>query len=338
MRRVIILIFILAGFSVPGTFGEDTLIPRRIRIVNPDGKAPPMLPSLLYARLASITPLVIASPEDIPHNTIILAMGNQLSLTLKDREKVVDIREYPLEIAENLPEAAAEFDKLAKDWEPYLGLVEPDVSEELEVRREEMEAEISFEEKLITPFQATLWIPLALRQAVITDGDFGSSKFIWQWPLRGDFTWFFSDNLGISGSFRFEYGDHISFAVDSDWNALDTTVLMLMPGIGFQVRTVGRVSAEFGISMFFGAVHITANEDSDIPSLNAGESTWVYYPVLSLEPAIVWSPTAKWSVKFRILELQLGLAVFGDSNDAEFGTAENTLILNYLQIGAAYRW
>ena len=72
--------------------------------------------------------------------------------------------------------------------------------------------------------------------------------------------------------------------------------------------------------------------------LAVGDSAWVFYPVLSLEPAIVWSPTARWSVKARILEFQLGLGGMGGSGGAGFGTAENTIILNYFQLGAAYRW
>lgn len=339
MRRVFLLLFCLAIFTSTGIFGEESRIPRRIRIINPDGKAPAMLPSVLYARLTGRMPLVIAGPEDFPHNTIILKMDDKIHITLEDRKGELDSRDYPLEMGENLPAAVVAFDKLAEDWEPYLGLVDPDVSEELVVRREQMEAEVSFEEALLTPFQATLWLPLALRQIIITDGNLGDSKFVWQWPLRADFTWFFSDNLGVSGSFRFEYGDHISFAVEEpDRNPLNTTVLMLMPGVGIQVRTLGRVSAEFGISMFFGAVHIRANEDSDKPDLSAGESTWIFYPVLSLEPSIVWSPTTNWSVKFRVLELQLGLSGMAGSEGADFGAAENTLILNYLQLGAAYRW
>ena len=338
MRRIFLLLFCLAIFTSTGIFGEESLIPRRIRIINPDGKAPAMLPSVLYAHLTGRMPLVIAGPEDFPHNTIILEMENQIHITLEGRKGELDSRDYPLEMGENLLAAIAEFDKLAEDWEPYLGLVEPDVSEELEVRREQMEAEVSFEEALLTPFQATLWLPLALRQILITDGDSGDSKFVWQWPLRADFTWFFSDNLGVSGSFRFEYGDHISFAVDTNHSPLNTTVLMLMPGVGIQVRTLGRISAEFGISLFFGAVHIRANENSDKPALSAGESTWRFYPTLSLEPSIVWSPTTNWSVKFRVLELQLGFSGMSGSEDAGFGTAENTLILNYLQLGAAYRW
>jgi hypothetical protein len=264
--------------------------------------------------------------------------GDRFSITLKDRDAVTGTLDYPLEILNNPVAAAEAFDEAAAEWEPFLGLVQPDVAEELQIRREKMEAEVSFEEKLNTPFQMTLWIPLAARQSIVTDGD--NRKNIWNylWPLRTDITWFFTDNLGVSSSFRFEYGNHLSFAGDADFRALDTTVLMLMPGIGLQVRTIGKISAEFGISFFFGFVHITADEDAVKPDLTAGESIWKFYPVLSLEPAIVWSPTADWSIKARILGLQLGVAGMGGKDTAGYGVAENTLILNYFQLGAAYRW
>jgi len=336
IRRIFTLILMLIATCTLSA-GEN-LIPRRIRIVDPDGKIPPMIPDILYAHLTLRIPLVISGTDEEPHNTIKLEAGDRFYITLADRNAIVNRQDYPLEILNNPVAAAEAFDEIAVEWKPFLGLVQPDVAEELEIRREELEAEVSFEEKLNTPFQLTLWLPLAARYSIVTDGENRKNKWNYLWPLRTDITWYFTDNLGISGSFRFEYGNHLSFAADTNYNALDTTVLMLMPGIGLQVRTIGKVSAEFGISFFFGFIKITANEDADKPSLAAGESTWMIYPVLSLEPAVVWSPSADWSVKARILGIQLGLAGMGGQNDVDYGVAENTLILNYFQIGAAYRW
>jgi len=334
-RFILMLAMLLAARSL---YSGETLIPRRIRIVDPDGKIPSMIPGILYAHLTLRMPLVIAGLGEEPHNTITLESGDRFSITLKDRETVVSTLDYPLEIL-NTPITAAEaFDEAAAEWEQFLGLVQPDITEELEIRREELEAEISFEEKLNTHFQLTLWLPLAARHAIITEGSHRNNSWNILWPLRTDVTWYFNDNLGISGSFRFEYGDHISFTGDSNGNPLDSTALMLMPGIGLQIRTIGRISAEFGVSLFMGFVQITANEDSSFPELTAGESTWVLYPVLSVDPALVWSPTADWSIKARILGIQLGLAGMGGQQDTYYGIAENTLILNYFQIGAAYRW
>ncbi len=338
MRRGLFVLLILSLIGTISIFAEETLIPRRIRIIDPAGNAPPMLSSILYARLTLQIPLVVSGPDEEPHNIIIMEIGDRITIILEDRDGFVDSLDYPAEIQNDPVAAAAVFDELAAAWQPYLGLVEPDVAEELEVRREVLEAEISFEEQLIKPFQATLWIPIAARQILITDGDNRGSKWVWKWPLRADFAWFFTENLGLTGSFRFEYGNHFSFGTDSNNNSMDTTVMMLMPGVGIQVRTIGRLSAEFGVSVFFGAVQITANEPMDNPPLAAGESTWVFYPVLSFEPAIVWSPTANWSIKARIIEFQMGLAGLSGSEGSAFGTAENTLVLNYLQFGAAYRW
>ncbi|MCK5735659.1 MAG: hypothetical protein KAH21_04230, partial [Spirochaetaceae bacterium] len=299
---------------------------------------PPMLPSILYARLALQNPLVIAGVDEEPHNVIFMEVGERVIISIEDRNGVIDRKDYPVEIQDDPIAATAAFDELSDEWAPLLGLVTPDVTEEREVRREKMTAEISYEEKLITPYQATLWLPLAARQSIATDGNNRENKWIGLWPLRADFAWFFNENLGIISSFRFEYGNHLSFGIDPDNNPIDTTVLMLMPGIGFQVRTLGKLSAEFGITLFLGAVHIKANETADIPSLSPGESSWGFYPVVSLEPAIVWSPTTHWSVKARILEFQMGLKGFKGSEGADYGMAENTIILNYLQLGAAYRW
>ena len=339
MKRVCCLLLVLIIITGVGGLGaEENLIPRRIRITDGSDSVPPMVPALLYSRLTRRVPLVVAGTDEKPHDTIRLEFGETLTVLLEEDDAVLDRREYPADLVDDPLALSDEFDRLAGDWEPLLGLVEPDVSEELEVRREELAGEVSFEQQLITPFQATLWLPVAARQIIITDGDSGTSRWLWQWPLRFDFAWFFKENLGLTTSFRFEYGDHISFGTDVDRNSLSTTNLMLMPGVGLQVRTFGRISAEFGITMLFGAVRVRADENLDNPSLAQGEAAWFFYPVLSLEPAIVWSPTPRWSVKFRLLEFNMGLAGLQGSEDAPFGTGENTIVLNFLQIGAAYRW
>lgn len=338
IRRItcFLILVLIAGALLLSA--EETRIPRRIRFVDPAGNVPSMIPSILYSSLASEVPLVLAGEDESPHNIITLTVGELLTINLEDREGPVDTREYAADIVNDPVAAAAGFDELSIEWSGFLGLVEPDVSAELEIRREKIEAEISLEEQLNTPFQATLWIPIAARQILSTDGENRENPWIWAWPLRGDIAWFFSENLGITGSFRFEYGNQISFGTDANSNSLETTNLMLMPGVGFQVRTLGTLAAEFGITAFFGAVRITADEPLSNPSLNTGESKWVFYPVLSFEPSVVWSPSPKWSVKFRIIEIQLGLSGFGGSEDSAFGVGENTVILNYFQLGGAYRW
>lgn len=338
MRRTacLAILILIIGFSFLSA--EEARIPRRIRIVDPAGNVPSLILSILYSSLASEIPLVLAAGDESPHNIITLQYGEMLTVNLEDRDGPVDARKYSGAIVDDPIAAAAAFEKLGGDWVGFLGLVEPDVSEEFEIRREEMKAEISFEEKLNTPFQATLWIPIAARQILTTDGDNRDNPWIWAWPLRGDIAWFFTENLGITGSFRFEYGSQISFGTDVNGESLQTTNLMLMPGIGFQIRTLGSLAAEFGITAFFGAVRIRADEPLIQPALSTGETKWVFYPVLSFEPSIVWSPTPEWSVKFRIIEIQLGLRGMQGSENSKFGVAENTVILNYFQVGAAYRW
>jgi len=338
IRRVILLFVFLVVLGAVLLPAEENRIPRRIRIISLDDSIGPMIPSILYARLASKIPLVLAGEDELPHNVLTVDYRNSLVVSLEDRNGPVDIRDFPGSIINDPIAASSEFENLADDWAEFLGLVEPDVSEELEIRRGEMKAEVTYEEQLNTPFQATLWVPVAARQSLMTEGENRRNTWIWAWPLRADFAWFFNENMGITGSFRFEYGSHISFGADSTSNPLQTTNLMLMPGIGFQVRTLGTLSAEFGVTAFFGAVRVTADEPVTQPLLNPGESTWIFYPVLSFEPSVVWSPTPEWSVKFRVIEVQLGVGGMGGSEDASYGTAENTVILNYFQVGAAYRW
>ena len=341
MIRRVCLLFIVLSFSVFTIGAQEELIPRRIQIIADEGAEGSLLPSILYARLTRRVPLVVSGPDDEPHNNIIINFDEEFKVILEDRDGVIDSREFPPEITDNPMAAAEAFDVLAKDWKPFLGLVPPDIAQELRVQRTELESEVSFEEQLITPFQATLWLPISLRQILLTEGSGDGrtdSKFIWQWPLRADLAWYFRENLGVVGSLRFEHGGHISFGADIDGNPLDTLSTIMMAGIGVQVRTLGKLSAEFGISAHFGAVRVKAEENLVSPALAAGETAWIFYPVLSFEPAMVWSPTPKLSVKFRILEFDLGLAGMGGNESSYYGTGESTVLFNFLQVGAAYRW
>lgn len=341
MIHRVCLLFTILSFSVFTIGAQEKLIPRRIQIIADEGAEGSLLPAILYARLARRVPLVVSDPEDEPHNRIIINSGDGVSVILEDRDGVVDSRDFPPEIAEDPMAAAEAFDLLAKDWEPLLDLVPPDVAQELRVQRTELESEVSFEEQLITPFQATLWLPISARQILLTEGSGDGrteSKWLWLWPLRADLAWYFRENLGVVGSLRFEHGRQISFGADIDNKPLDTTSTIMMAGLGIQIRTLGKLSAEFGISTHFGAVRVKAEENLVKPALAAGESTWVFYPVLSFEPAMVWSPTPKLSVKFRILEFDLGLAGMGGNQSSSYGTGESTVIFNLLQVGVAYRW
>ncbi len=343
MKKLVLLLTALAVICVPLAFAEEPLIPRRVRIEAGMEAVSAITPAILFARLAARTPLVVAGPEDSPHNIIRIESADSgvLQFVLETRDGVADTRVYPASMFDNTENTSRIITEIVDAWTPKLPLVKPDVTEELVVRRELLEAEVSFEERLRTPFQATLWLPAAVRQIVQTNNESGSGgDWLWLWPFRADIAWFPRENLGITGSFRFEYGRGLSFgSFETGFGdvSTDTTNLLLMPGIGIQIRTIGRLSAEFGVSLFFGAVHLTANEPADKPSLNTGDSTWVFFPVLSIEPAIVWSPGERWSIKARLGGFALNLAGMDDQS-SRYGTDGNTLIMNYFQLGLAYRW
>jgi len=341
MIRRASLLFIILSFSVFTAGAQEELIPRRVQIIADEKADGSLLPSILYARLTRRVPLVVSGPDDEPHNRIIISTDDGFSVILEDRDGVVDSRDFPSETAADPMAAAEVFDVLAKDWEPLLNLVPPDVAQELKIQRTELESEVSFEEQLITPFQATFWLPISARQILLTEGSGDGrteSKWLWLWPLRADLAWYFRENLGVVGSLRFEHGRHMSFGADIDGNPLETLSTIMMAGIGVQIRTLGKLSAEFGISTHFGAVRVKAEENLVSPALAAGDVAWIFYPVLSFEPAMVWSPTPKLSVKFRILEFDLGLAGLGGNEDSAYGTGESTVLFNLFQVGAAYRW
>ncbi len=334
---ILVLCLTLLFIAILPAETDENLIPRRILFESSTGFDSSLAATILLGELSSQTALVIAGNGDIPHNVISINTTDELlTLSLKDRKSLVAEESFPKSIIDNPKDMVIAFNLLTEEWKQYLGLVKPEVVEDLEIKKMEVEETISFEEKLNKPFQLTLWAPVALRGSIPMEGDNDTLKFIWQWPLRVDFSWFFNDNFGIISSFKFEYGNHISYGADLSRNALNTTSLILKPGIGCQFRTLGKLSMEFSIISSLAAVKITANEPLTYPSLNTGESTWVFYPIISLEPYILWSPSADWSVKAMVLGIDFSLTELTGLDS--FGIAENSLIVTFLQIGGSYRW
>lgn len=319
--------------------GQENLIPRRIAF-EATSDIPPITVEILYAKLAALQPVVVAGSGEQPHNVITVETGDDsVNFVLRDADNrtisVVPTARDDLESNEGIETACTD---VAVSWAPLLGLVEPVVREDVQRERDRLEAEVSLEERLATPFQTTLWIPAAIRLVLLSGDSGGAVDPIWLWPLSAEFHWFPQESFGLTASFRFEYGDHISFASDSG-NPVNTDALILLPGVGVLFRTLGRFSAEFGIKVSFGAVRFTIDADSTVPPGLAGDTFWGFYPVFSIEPNLVWNFSDRWSLKARIMGMDLNLiGIAGDDSTRPYSADTNTIILTLLQLGFSYRW
>jgi len=320
------LIILIVSFPVTAQSSDTEKIPRRIVLISEN--VPLTVSEIFYSKLADYVPLVAVSENQMFHNRIVMSnKKGDLQLKLFEGDKLVKQKEIPETIYNNPDNLEKALEETAREWSAVLGLVYPEIRKEIIVKKEERKKEISFEEKLRKPWQATLWVPVSLRVIVPVDGNVYTNKYIWQGPVRGDIAWFFNDNIGLNFTFWYEYGRYISMG-SYDSQPLETESSIIKPGIGVIFRTIGKLSAEIGFSFYAVFADITALENLNEPDLSAGDSIRVIYPAIGVEPSVLWSPAEHWSLKVKLAELQVNIAGYGESD----------VIINMLQFGAVYRW
>ncbi len=311
MKSALLIILILI-IAIPIS-SEENLIPRRIFFqVDPD--FPAMIAEILYTRLTEFQPIVAVDDTNLQHNSIVITREDDNVLFILTEEDIpADTRSYPKSILTSY-EALSEFcGETARQWSGFLTMVPPVLDEELIDERNRINEEIDLELQLAKDFQITLWLPVNIHLDFNqSNGENIAGTLTYFWPLGAEFNWFMKENVGLTGSFIYEYSPG-----DTE------NINRFVPGVGFIFRTLGRVSAEFGVRLDLYLSHIT----------NSTASSWNIYPILEIAPAISWNITKSFSVKALIFGYGLDFtSMFGEGH----GDDRNRLTL--LQLGATYRW
>ncbi|RKX77459.1 MAG: hypothetical protein DRP60_06440 [Spirochaetes bacterium] len=293
-------------------YAED-LIPRRI-VFKSDPEVPSMLTDIFFSSIAEYQPIIAVDEKASSHNTIELGIsGDEIHFTLNENSEVLDILSYPRSTMNSYESLYASCQKTAQIWSESLVMVSPQVNEELVYERTLLAEEVALELRLASDYQMTFWLPAAIILDLMGEesgSSAGSLEFFW--PVGIEFYWFVKDNVGFSASFSYEY------------DPADVQIFnRFIPGIGFNFRTLGRFSAEFGIKLNFVIVNIS----------DSSGSQWEAFPTIELTPMISWNFNDFWSIKSIIFGYDMDLlAMFG----ADKIDWRNQITL--LHLGLAYRW
>ncbi len=164
-------------------------------------------------------------------------------------------------------------------------------------------------------------------------------------------------------SLYFDKNDIISFALTSTVEHTDNGYDEINPigvsrsdnefymvGIGYSYRSLDFISAEFNILEYMGAVKITAIDNIEVHywdnnynaltglTIPAGETKWIFYDFFSLQFVLAINPLPWVSIKTKVA-ININLSTISKPN---FGTYYysrdlNTLLLNFFQIGMAFK-
>ncbi len=301
---------------------QEDLIPRRVYIgiegdipAGADSLVFKNLPDALYAAVSDRQPIVRVHQREEAHSVIIVSAetvekGTLLDVTLSQRDGTVLYTSDHL-FDGDFPKYLAYIEKTASETARLVPMVEPEVRiiEEVEdetVRR--MVEEIDFADQMASRFTLTLWMSGYLR-------DFNNftnpiHRFT-VFPIILDAAWHYNRTGGITASLYFD-------SVDADFDG--TSDFFFLPGIGIYYRTLGRVSAGFGLHLFLGPVF--RGTGTTLGSL------LLFYPALAV------NITPKIAVKTRF-----GFAVYPPMmiGQAPEIWEMNLMYVHFFSIGLSYR-
>ncbi|MFP4618907.1 MAG: hypothetical protein ACLFMZ_08715 [Spirochaetaceae bacterium] len=277
------------------------------------------LPGLVFQTMAARVPLIEAyAPEDA-HSVIIMdEVKTRIVLSLKDSAGRGTLATVSLDIAgEDLSftELRELSRRAAEAFLPHTTPVEMDVREAdiiAQQRHRRAEELLSFEERLNTPYQTTLWFTQIRNVFDLVEDNFTVSVFSPLFPLSFEIARYSSKGFGFIGGLWLDYNSNVAYYdyladEEEDYHSGETarghmTNIIVMPGLGFTYRVLGAVSMDISLLYYAGVVHTTANKrvtstlDSELGFLDAGESKWFIKHQLTIRPAIVYAMNDRWSL------------------------------------------
>ena len=315
MRKLFTLLLLVLAITSGST---QDLVPSRVAY-EMESNVPPLTGEILHSEISKLQPIILASDGEIPHNTILVdRVGDTIWFRLMKNGLLVDTVEFNFIDNGSLIE---ECRRTASAWESYFGMVESDMAEEFVVERDKVLEVASFNQSITTPFQMNLWFPISGKYRVTYDNDF-PNEMLWMDSLHWDFLWFFSESFGITTGIQF-----------SAWNGNGVlSSLSIKPGLGVLFRSIGKISAELGLSFWF---------DIMGPSLSGNiQNTWEINPLFEFYLNLSWNIDRRWSMKAKLFSIEQSLLLFTSVGESNSSTPFNIqyVDITFLQLGAAYRW
>ena len=293
--------------------------PVSVELLEPENEALPSLyrraPQLLYQLITSRQALVRVEDRQKAHSRIETrftpagpdAAGGRsvhLLFRLVSASEEAAVYETKLTLPPSHEAYSAALEEAAARFTPLLGRVEPEVqiaSVETDEETKEDLDEILFEERTASRFEAGLWIGIASKTLY---GDEGNS-IQWAAPTHyvAEFSWFPARNHGLTANLLFAYSDMFYFGgvVGTDNVDGESIATLVLPGIGYTYRTLGRLSGGFFFGYNAGMVFFEARDDLVLyyndEILNAGERDSLLRQLITIRPFISYLFNENWGVK-----------------------------------------
>ncbi|MEA1911134.1 MAG: hypothetical protein U9N32_05590 [Spirochaetota bacterium] len=350
MRRNLLLCIL---FFIALTAYTEDKIPRRIfyefKIEESVSEISSILPTVLNTEINKLNTVIAVEVDQSHHNVI--------SITVSDNEYLFELGGKN-ELVQEIIFPAAENDDLkyikdiccetASAWKEYLDLADPFIEDIVLQKREIYSKEASFEEILINRFQLSLWVT-ALRPTLIVEDH--SVYYSAVCPFILDFDWFINKTWGFNFSLFGEASDFMSFGMVEDGSVGISNNIALLPGIGITLRSLGKFSGNYGVTIYSGPIWVEAvndlynsSGDENTLFLAAGESKNILYSMLNIRAGFAWFLDERWSVKFKMdtnINLLGLLSIFDykilDIIQYDLMT-RGTLVSNSIQLGIGFSW
>ena len=365
----VVLLALLAGVAAAQS-PIAPAVPRRVHISPVDGISSvreteraafiARLDEYLYTSISALQPIVRVHDAAEAFSTItLLVSGGTITATLRTggMEPVpesVSAESTPARLAEWVHETAAVF-------APALGFVEPAVirSEAAvpSVRQQAIDS-VDLADRLATPWELTLWA-LGLMRSDIGSAHGRLVPVIL--PVMVDAAWFPRRYLGLSASLWIQRTNALTFGrrEGSDAEPGSATTVLALVGAGVEYRTLGRVGASVGISLYGGpafvrntsgvAIGRSISDEFGEPLfrvfLSPDEAKMVFYTSTLFEGGLTWNPTDRLSARVRFCMAINPLMLVGLSETVQRAESPgwypldgNSAIIFYLPIGFTYRF
>jgi hypothetical protein len=274
-------LFIFFSINLTLLFAQsDNLILRRVYLepvktsTESHDKITESTPGMLFGYITGIQPIIrVYDPEEAHSiiNTNLVEKGPDESaviIELYEKGTLIDSAEFVYQKGDlNYSDFKDFIEQTAFQFKPYLNRVEPEVITKTLAKDEELRKtikRIEFREKMARSNEITLYmgsIFKSIHREADEEGG-GLKSDIAPFPLILEYRRFFSKRSGLAILLFLEYNNYQEYGFESE----ESKNTLILPGIGYTFRTLGRVSMDLKISYLFGVSIVKAVET--IPGLD----------------------------------------------------------------------
>ncbi len=361
IKQTFVILFIL--FFSYNIFADDIQkIPRRVyflqesEISYTDNDLKGMMigiSNFLYNSISSIIPIVRIYDEEKANSIIKVELFDEqdfirINVTLIKDENIILIKEYLYPRYKEDYEGFSIFiNTTSEEFSEHLGFVLPKV-ETTDILKQEQYKEAAEEteylDEITKTWEITLWTSGLMQVQQSSDDEDGliDIRNFSMFPLMIDAAWYFRRNLGLLYSFYFDFNDFFAFDDVRDINGeylrkARSDNLFLLNGLGLSYRTISKVSAQFNLILYAGAVRVEAYDDiNDI--IAAGETGWIFFMPLNLSSILNINITPRFSIKTRMSLFINLFKLFGRQETGTYNGEFSALYFQFFSLGASVKF